>query len=159
MAKVTFIAETYEAISLLFFLRLILTYMGGKKETRAQLKDQHVALNSPPLCCLFCLPHIKFSKRFLFVNEMFVIQLAVLQLVLGYIDLLIGMDIYTILYLPRSTCPADLVTLTLHLPRTGREPHLPCRPHRRGLLALLPHLHPLLVSTGGVRAWRHLPQR
>ena len=29
MAKVTFLAETYEAISLVFFLRLVFTYMGG----------------------------------------------------------------------------------------------------------------------------------
>ena len=31
MAKVTFLAETYEAISLVFFLRLLFTYMGGNR--------------------------------------------------------------------------------------------------------------------------------
>ena len=29
MSKVTYIAETYESVSLLFFLRLLLTYLGG----------------------------------------------------------------------------------------------------------------------------------
>ena len=29
MSKVTYIAETYECVSLLFFLRLLLTYLGG----------------------------------------------------------------------------------------------------------------------------------
>jgi hypothetical protein len=32
MAEVTFLAETYEAISLIFFLRLVFTYMGGNKQ-------------------------------------------------------------------------------------------------------------------------------
>ncbi|XP_063687889.1 organic solute transporter subunit alpha-like [Bolinopsis microptera] len=92
MSKVTYIAETYESVSLLFFLRLLLTYLGGKKETREKLTNTQVKLNSPPICCLTFLPKVTFSKHFLLVNEIFIAQLVVFQLVFGYIDLLIGLD-------------------------------------------------------------------
>ena len=62
----------------------------GKKRTKQHLKGNYVALNSPPLCCLVCLPHIKFTRKFFVLNEILILQLVVVQLVLGYIDLLIG---------------------------------------------------------------------
>eukprot|EP00116_Pleurobrachia_bachei_P016172 sb/3476434/ len=55
MSKVMFLTETYEALSFCFFLRLIMTYLGGKKETSSLLTDKRVKLNSPPLCCLVIL--------------------------------------------------------------------------------------------------------
>eukprot|EP00116_Pleurobrachia_bachei_P008973 sb/3469235/ len=63
-----------------------------KKRTKQHLKGNYVALNSPPLCCLVCLPHIKFTRKFFVLNEILILQLVVVQLVLGYIDLLIGLD-------------------------------------------------------------------
>ena len=90
-SKCTFIAETYESLSLMFFLKLMLTYMGGKKQAVKSLTGTHVHLNAPPLC--WCpLPSVKFSSTFLFTNEIFVLQLIVLELVMGYIDLLMNMD-------------------------------------------------------------------
>jgi len=90
-SKCTFIAETYESLSLLFFLKLMLTYMGGKKNSIKSLEDTKVHLNAPPLCCV-PLPTVKFSKCYLLMNELFVVQLIILELVMGYIDLLMNMD-------------------------------------------------------------------
>ena len=90
-SKCTFIAETYESISLMFFLKLMLTYMGGKKNTIKSLEGQKVHLNAPPLC--WCpMPSVKFSPRYLLINELFVLQLIILELVMGYVDLLMNMD-------------------------------------------------------------------
>lgn len=90
-SKCTFIAEMYESMSLMFFLKLMLTYMGGKKNTVKSLEGQKVHLNAPPLC--WCpMPSVKFSSTFLLINELFVLQLIVLELVLGYVDLLMSMD-------------------------------------------------------------------
>lgn len=90
-SKCTFIAETYESLSLMFFLKLMLTYMGGKKATSKSLAGTKVHLNAPPLCW-FPLPSIKFSSTFILVNELFVLQLIVIELVMGYVDLLMNMD-------------------------------------------------------------------
>ena len=90
-SKCTFIAETYESLSLMFFLKLMLTYMGGKKKTVKSLTGTKVHLNAPPLCW-FPLPSIKFSGTFILVNELFVLQLIVIELVMGYVDLLMNMD-------------------------------------------------------------------
>ena len=90
-SKCTFIAESYESMSLLFFLKLILTYMGGKKNAIKNMKGTKVHLNSPPFCCI-PLPPIKFSAKFLFVNELLVVQLIVIELIMGYIDVLMRMD-------------------------------------------------------------------
>ena len=90
-SKCTFIAETYESLSLMFFLKLMLTYMGGKKKAVNSLAGTRVHLNAPPLC--WCrLPTIKFSRNFILVNELFVLQLIVIELVMGYVDLLMNMD-------------------------------------------------------------------
>lgn len=90
-SKCTFIAETYESLSLMFFLKLMLTYMGGKKATIKSLEGTKVHLNSPPLCW-FPLPTVKFSGCFILINELFVLQLIVIELVMGYVDLLMNMD-------------------------------------------------------------------
>ena len=62
----------------------------GKKETQEKLTNKKVKLNSAPICFLYCLPKVNFSKRFLFINEMFIAQLVVFQLVFGFIDLLVS---------------------------------------------------------------------
>eukprot|EP00116_Pleurobrachia_bachei_P003159 sb/3463421/ len=104
-SKCTFIAETYESLSLLLFLKLLMVYMGGKRATVKRLKGQSVLLNSPPFCCLGLIPPVKFSALYLFINEIFVAQLILIELVMGYIDLLMNMD-------GSKTYPAALVEET-----------------------------------------------
>ena len=65
-------------------------HQSGKKETREKLTNTQVKLNSPPICCLTFLPKVTFSKHFLLVNEIFIAQLVVFQLLFGYIDLLVS---------------------------------------------------------------------
>ena len=62
----------------------------GKKKTVASLTGHQVALANPPICCLFCLPHVPFTKKYMLVHEWLILQLFIYQLVMGYIDLLIG---------------------------------------------------------------------
>jgi hypothetical protein len=54
------------------------------------LEGNDVGLANPPICCLVCLPHVKFNKKYLIVHEWFIRQLVIYKLVMGYIDLLIG---------------------------------------------------------------------
>lgn len=88
----SFIAESYEAISFLFFLRLMLTYIGGKKALKSRLDGELAHLNVPPCCCLVCLPHVHFSDRLYHVNELCIIQFVVVQLVMGFANMLQILD-------------------------------------------------------------------
>lgn len=92
LSTVTYIAETYEAISYLFFLRLMLTYMGGKKITKEALKGEKAHLNVPPLCCLFCLPHITFTRTLFVIYELFIAQFVIFQLVFGFVEMMMSLD-------------------------------------------------------------------
>ena len=60
-----FISEAYEAVTFLFFLRLVLTYMGGKKSTTKILKGQLIHINVFPFCFLFCLPKTYYNIMYL----------------------------------------------------------------------------------------------
>jgi len=92
LAVMTFFAETYEAMTFIFFLRLLLTYIGGKKELNTKFKGTVAHLNVPPCCCLCCLPHVHFSKKFYKINEFLLLQFGVYQIVFGFIDMMVDLD-------------------------------------------------------------------
>ncbi|XP_063680152.1 organic solute transporter subunit alpha-like [Bolinopsis microptera] len=87
-----FLSEGLEALTFLFFLRLVFTYMGGKKATKSTLKGAHMHLNVPPLCCLVCLPSVKFTKTFFIFCEVLVGLYAVYCLGVGFAELIIMLD-------------------------------------------------------------------
>lgn len=87
-----FITESYEALSFVFFLRLVLIYMGGKKVTKEILKGSHVNLNVTPICCLFCLPSVKFTRKFYVFCEVLIAIYVFFCIVAGLIELLMLLD-------------------------------------------------------------------
>ena len=89
---VSFFTDAQEALSFLFFLRLLFTYMGGKKAAMLALKGEQMHLNVPPICCLFCLPTVRFTKKFFFVCELLVGLHSFFCISVGFIDLLISLD-------------------------------------------------------------------
>ena len=87
-----FFTEGYESLSFLFFLRLLLTYMGGKKATKTALKGDEMHLNIPPLCCLICLPKVKFTRRFFHFCEFLIVLYALFCICVGFVELIITLD-------------------------------------------------------------------
>eukprot|EP00116_Pleurobrachia_bachei_P007848 sb/3468110/ len=82
-----YIAETYEALTFLFFLRLVLTYLGGKKSTKATLKGDHVHVNVFPLCCLVCFPSFKFTRKYFIFCEWLIYSYVIFSVVFGFIEM------------------------------------------------------------------------
>ena len=87
-----FLSEGLEAMTFLFFLRLVLTYMGGKKATKSTLKGGHMHINVPPLCCLVCLPTVKFTQKFFIFCEFLMALYAVYCLGVGFLELVMMID-------------------------------------------------------------------
>ncbi|XP_063693197.1 organic solute transporter subunit alpha-like [Bolinopsis microptera] len=87
-----FLSEGLEALTFLFFLRLLFTYMGGKKATKSTLKGAHMHINVPPLCCLVCLPQVKFTRKFFIFCEFLIGLYAVYCLGVGFLELIMMLD-------------------------------------------------------------------
>ena len=87
-----FSAESLECLTFLFFLRLCLTYLGGKKATKSILEGSDMHINVPPLCCLVCLPSVKFSRKFFIFCEFLIYLYTVFRLALGFLELVMLTD-------------------------------------------------------------------
>ena len=89
---VDFFSESLECLTFLFFLRLILTYLGGKKATKSILEGSDMDINVPPLCFLVCLPSVKFTRKFFIFCEFFIDLYTIFRLVLGFLELVMLTD-------------------------------------------------------------------
>ena len=87
-----FLTEAYEGLSFFFFLRLLLAYMGGKKATKTDLKGDEMHLNVPPLCCLICLPKVKFTGKLFHFCEFLIGLYVFYTIAIGFLKLLVTLD-------------------------------------------------------------------
>ncbi|KAL5246992.1 hypothetical protein ACHWQZ_G019007 [Mnemiopsis leidyi] len=89
---VVFLSEAMEALTFLFFLRLVFTFMGGKKSTKSSLKGNDMHLHVFPLCCLACLPTVKFTRKFFIFCESLIAIYVVYCIGVGFIELIAMLD-------------------------------------------------------------------
>ena len=89
---VVFLSEGLEALTFLFFLRLVLTFMGGKKSTKSSLKGNDMHLHVFPLCCLVFLPTVKFTRKFFIFCESLIMIYVVYCVGVGFIELIAMLD-------------------------------------------------------------------
>ena len=87
-----FFTEAYESLSFVFFLKLVITYMGGKKITKSVLKGDVIHLNFPPICCFFCLPSVKFTRKFFIFCEVLIGVYVFFCFFVGFVELILTLD-------------------------------------------------------------------
>ena len=92
MDMLLFLTEACEALSFIFFLKLVLTYMGGKKASKSILKGEEMHLNIPPICCFICLPTIKFTRKFFIFCELLIGIYAFYCIFVGFVELVVTLD-------------------------------------------------------------------
>eukprot|EP00116_Pleurobrachia_bachei_P005612 sb/3465874/ len=100
-----FMSESYEAITFILFMRLVFTYMGGKKIYKRHVEGDKIHLNLPPCCCLVCLPQISISKCFFIFCEALIGLYVVFCIVFGFIKLIMNLD-------GSEAYPSNMITTT-----------------------------------------------
>ncbi|XP_064621251.1 organic solute transporter subunit alpha-like isoform X2 [Lineus longissimus] len=110
------VSAMYLSICILQFLKLIVSYFGGRQHMIAVLTDQKMNLRSPPCCCCcFCLPEITVTKYTLVKMHYMVLQVVVIRPLIFF-----GQAIYLADLGDSSAAPSALNTVasTLHLAST-----------------------------------------
>lgn len=88
-----YLADCIEALCMVAFLSLYWEYAGGYEKVLPKLEGSHCSLATAPCCCLkFCTPLFKLNRRFINYFSYLLLQLPVVQFIVGLINISIALS-------------------------------------------------------------------